>query len=94
MGEITAAATQLITNASDFAGNNQQANGANYDAVVAAATGSTAPFIALQGGNGHHDGQQSASVQSTGADVEHHSATDVGHHSELASTFAHFWHHA
>jgi hypothetical protein len=94
MGEITAAATQLITNASDFAGNNQQANGATYDAVVAAATGSAAPFIALQGGNGHHDGQQFANVQSAGADVEHHSDTNVGHHSELASTFAHFWHHA
>src|SRR5215467_2178218 len=73
MGEITAAANQLITNASDVAGNNHQANGDTYDAVIQAATGSTAPFITLQGGNRHHDDEQSANVQST----------DVGHHSDL-----------
>ena len=91
MGEIAAAANQLITNASDVAGNNHQANGDTYDAVVQAATGSTAPFIALQGGNGHHDDQQSANVQNTGTDVGHHS--DNEHHSDLASAVAHFWHH-
>ena len=93
MGEIAAAANQLITNASDVAGNNRQANGDTYDAVIQAATGSTAPFIALQGGSRHHDDQQSNNVQSTGTDVGHHSDTDVGHHSDLASTFAQFWHH-
>jgi len=91
MGEIAAAANQLITNASDVAGNNHQANGDTYDAVIQAATGSTAPFIALQGGNGHHDDQQSVNVQNTGADVGHHS--DNEHHSDLASAVAHFWHH-
>ena len=85
MGEIAAAASQLITNASDVAGNNRQSNGDTYDAVIQAATGSTAPFVALQDGNRHHDDQQSAHVQSTG--------TDVGHNSDLASTFAQFWHH-
>jgi hypothetical protein len=84
MGEIAAAASQLITNAADVAGNNRQAGGATYDAVINAATGSTAPFITLQGRSKHHDDQQSADVQSTGP--------DVGHHSDLASTFAHFWH--
>jgi hypothetical protein len=59
--------------------------------VIQAATGSTAPFIALQGGNGHHDDQQSANVQNTGEDVGHHS--DNEHHSDLASAVAHFWHH-
>jgi hypothetical protein len=93
MGEIAAAANQLITNASDVAGNNRQANGDTYDAVIQAATGSTAPFIALHGGNGHHDDQQPANVQSAETDVGHHSNTDVGHHSDLASTFAQFWHH-
>src|SRR5215470_6708587 len=82
MGEIAAAANQLITNASDVAGNNHQANGDTYDAVIQAATGSTAAFIALQGGNGHHDDQQSANVQSTGTDAGHHSDND--HHSDLA----------
>ncbi|HWZ38885.1 MAG TPA: hypothetical protein VNY08_11365 [Bradyrhizobium sp.] len=88
MGEITAAATQLITNASDFAGNNQQANGATYDAVVAAAKGSTAPFIDLKGGGDHHDNHdhQSAQVQTASADVDH-----VAHSSP---TFEHLWHHA
>jgi hypothetical protein len=93
MGEIAAASTQLIMNAADFGGNNRQANGDTYDAVIAAATGSTAAFIALKGGSGHHDDPQSANVQSTGTDVGHHSDTDVGHHSDLGSTFAHFWHH-
>jgi hypothetical protein len=85
MGEIAAAANQLIMNASDVAGNNRQANGDTYDGVIKAATGSTAPFIALQGGNKQHDDQVAAHVQSTG--------TDVGHHSDLASNSAHFWHH-
>jgi hypothetical protein len=94
MGEIAAASNQLIANASDVGGNNRQANGDTYDAVIKAATGSTAPFIALQGGNKHPDDQggnkhpddqQSANAQSTG--------TDVGPHPDLASTFEHFWHH-
>jgi len=67
MGEITAAATQLITNASDFAGNNQQANGATYDAVVAAATGSTAPFIDLKGGGDRHDNHEHHQLPSVDA---------------------------
>ena len=100
MGEVAAAANQLITNASDFAGNNVQANGDNYDAVIQAATGSTAPFIALQGGHQHD--RQPANIQSTGEDVGHHFEkdvghhlnTDAGHHSDLASSFAQFWHHA
>jgi hypothetical protein len=85
MGEIAAASNQLIMNASDVGGNNRQANGDTYDAVIKAATGSTAPFIALQGGNKHPDDQQSADVQSTGR--------DVGPHFDPASTFEHFWHH-
>jgi hypothetical protein len=84
-GEIAAAAKQLIMNASDVGGNNLQANGATYDAVITAATGSTAPFIALKGGGDHHDDHQPASVQTAGV--------DVGHVAEPSPTFAHFWHH-
>ena len=75
----------LIDSGVRIAGNNRQANGDTYDALSKRQRDRLLPFIVLQGGNGHHDGQQSANVQST--------RTDVGHHSDLASTFAHFWHH-